>query len=356
MKTKLKILLERMLVTHSPGGWEEEMNEIVIDEFKKCGNNMSSDSKGNIYMKIPGRQSGPSTLITAHKDEISTIVRKIDDDGKMWLEPIGGSLPAKYGEGPFDLITEKGIIPGILHMGSIHCSEHSSRSYKIKTEHITWDLVYLDCKLNAEELKKKGASIGDRACVARSRKRPVYMHDKYIGGYALDDKAAVVVLLLLAQDLMSNRPLHDTVIAVTCEEELSLSGGSYLCRALKPDRFIALEVAPVTEESTIEMGDQPVVLVKDGTHFYSKNLSHELIVAGKKSGIECQKALLRGFGSEASKNDKDGLVSESACLCFPTENTHGFEVTSLDALEHCFKVLYEYLTADCSLNRNYLKN
>ncbi len=343
MRTELKALLEKVLVTHSPGGWEEEMDEIVIAEFKKCSDNVHKDNKGNIYIEIPGLKPGPNTLITAHKDEISVIVRKIDDDGKIWLEPIGGIRPNKYGEGPFDLITEKEVIPGILHIGSTHTSELSTRIHKTKTELTTWELVYLDCKLNAENLKKRGAAIGDRACVARSRKKPMYMHDKYIGGYALDDKAAVAVLLLLAQKLKKNSPLHDTTIAITCEEEYGISGGQYLCRVLKPDRIIALEVAPVAEEYTIEMNELPVVLFKDGFHFYDRDLSRELIMAGKRQGFECQRAVIRNFGSEASKGSKDGLTAESACLCFPTENTHGFEVTSLDALENCFAVLYEYL-------------
>jgi putative aminopeptidase FrvX len=337
--------LERVLITHSPGGWEEEMDEIVIEEFKKCANDVQKDHKGNIYIVIPGKKPGPRTLITAHKDEISVIVKKIDDDGKIWLEPIGGIRPSKYGEGPFDLITENGIIPGILNMGSAHSSPLSSRTHRTKTESITWDLVYLDCKLNAEELEKKGAMIGDRALVARTRKTPMYLHDEYVGGYSLDDKAGVAVLILLAQELKKNPPSYETIIAITSEEESGVSGAQYLCRTLTPEKIIALEIAPIAEEYPIKMNDQPVILLKDSMYFYDKGLSRELIAAGKRQEIQCQRAVVRSFGSDASKTSESGLVPYAACLCFPTENTHGFEVTSLGALENCLTILYEHLTS-----------
>jgi len=344
MREELRKLLDQVLVTHAPGGWEQEMNEIVRAELEQCADEVHHDPHGNIYIKFDGREAGPTALVSAHKDENSLVVRKIDDDGKMWLEPIGGIRPAKYGEGPFDLITENGVIPGILHIGSTHSSDLSSRIHKAKTGLLTWDMVYLDCKLNAEELAERGAGVGDRACVARSRKQPMYLHDEYVGGYGLDDKAGVVVLLLLARQLQDDPPLHDLYVATTAAEEGGVSGGKYISHTLQPNDFIAIEVGPVAEEYPTEMNEQPVVLFKDGSYHYDPVLSRELIASGKRQDIECQRAVIRSFGSDASLSAAAGLVGRAACLCFPTENTHGYEVTPLAALENCVTVLFEHFT------------
>ncbi len=344
MREELKSLLDRVLVTHSPGGWEQEMDQIVRAELERCAEEVHCDPHDNIYVSFPGREPGPVTLVSAHKDENSLVVRKIDEDGKMWLEAIGGIRPAKFGEGPFDLITERGVIPGILHIGSTHSSELSSRIHKSKTELLTWDMVYLDCKMSAEELADLGAGVGDRACVGRSRKQPMYLRDEYVGGYALDDKAAVAVLLLLARQLKETPPLHDLYVAMTAAEEGGVSGGRFVGHTLHPDDFIAVEIGPVADEYPIEMNDRPIVLFKDGVYHYSPDLARELIAAGKRQGIECQRAVVRSFGSDASLSATAGLVGRPGCLCFPTENTHGFEVTALAALENCVKVLLEHLT------------
>ncbi len=343
MREKLIELLEAVLTTHSPGGIEGEMNRIVLDYLTGCVDDIRHDAHDNIYVTFAGREPGASTLLAAHKDENSLIVRKIDPDGRIWVEPIGGIRPVKFGEGPFDLITEHGIIPGILHMGATHSSDLSSRINDIKTKLCTWEMVYIHAKMNGEELAEAGAAVGDRALVGRSRKVPMYLRDEFVAGYALDDKAAVAVLLLVASELAERPPRHDVHVAITSAEEGGVSGGQFIARTLQPDNMIAVEVGPIAEEYPISMDDRPVVLFKDGSYHYDTDLSRAMIAAGQRREIECQRAVIRSFGSDASFAAKEGFVGRAGCICFPTENTHGYEVTSLTALENCVTVLVEHL-------------
>lgn len=344
MRNRIRKLLERLLLTHSPGGLEREMDEVIVETMASGSTDLNRDPHGNLFVTYEGRQGGPLTVVSAHKDELSTIVRRIDDDGKIWLDPIGGTRPSKYGEGPFDLVTESEVLPGVLCIGSTHCSELSSRVNDAKKKALTWDMVYLDCKLDAEALAERGVIVGDRAVPGRSRKQPMYLHDEFVGGYALDDKAGVAVLLLLAEALEQTPPAHDTCLAFTSAEEGGVSGAAYLNRHLEAHDFIAIEVGPVAEEYPIEMSADPVLLFKDGSYHYSPDLTREILAAGREAGINCQSAVIRSFGSDASISAKAGLVGRPACICFPTENTHGYEITRLDALENCYTVLLQHLT------------
>ena len=344
MREEIIELLNKVLVTHSPGDIENEMNEIVKEYLSQYADEIHHDPHDNIYIKFAGTKGGHLTLISAHKDEISLIVRKIDDDGKIWLEPIGGSIPYKYGEGPFDLITSNGVLEGVLCIGSSHSSDLSSRIHRARTSPLTWDIVYLDCKLDKSQLAEKGAIVGDRAVIGRRRKQPMYLNNEYVCGYALDDKAGVVILLMLAKKLKETPPTHDLCIAFTSREEAGVSGGSYISHQLDPHDFIAVEIIPVAEEYPIKINDKPVVLFKDGTYHYDLMLCRELVFAGKRCEIECQTAVIRAFGSDASISAKNGLNGRSACIGFPTENTHGYEITTITALENCVKVLFSHLS------------
>lgn len=344
MNERVKELLDKLLLTHSPGGWEKEIDSIIEDEIRNIGYDISSDDRGNMYVKIPGSEKGPLTVISAHKDEISLIIKNISEEGRIFVEPVGGIRPVKYGEGPYDIISEQNIVPGILCMGSSHVSELSARIHKTKTGLTTWDDVYIDCKLNRKQLNENGIGIGDMACVGRSRKKPMYLNNDFVAGYALDDKGAVAILLLLAEMLKGKKPLHDTVLAFTSEEENGVSGFKYLFRNLDPDRVIAVEIGPVAEEYPIEPGERPVILMKDGLHSYSRKLSGKLFDTGKEIGVQCQKAVIRTFGSEGSVSSREGLAAQSACLCFPGENTHGYEIADLKGLMNCVYVLYEYIS------------
>lgn len=132
-------------------------------------------------------------------------------------------------------------------------------------------------------------------------------------------------------------------LTITASEESGCSGAAYLSRKLEPDDLIAVEIAPVAEEYPTVMGEDPVVLFKDGSHQYSADLSRALVEAGQRRGLSCQSAVVRSFGSDASVAQHLGLSGRAACHCFPTENTHGYEITTLGSLEACVLLLAEHL-------------
>jgi putative aminopeptidase FrvX len=55
--------------------------------------------------------------------------------------------------------------------------------------------------------------------------------------------------------------------------------------------------------------------------------------------MSVQLATLSGFGSDASIAMKFGHVARGACLAFPTQNTHGYEIAHLGAIANCIDLL-----------------
>ncbi|MGB3640629.1 MAG: M42 family peptidase, partial [Rivularia sp. (in: cyanobacteria)] len=55
-----------------------------------------------------------------------------------------------------------------------------------------------------------------------------------------------------------------------------------------------------------------------------------------------QLATLSQFGSDASIAMKFGHVPRGACLSFPTQNTHGYEIAHLGAIANCIDLLKEF--------------
>jgi putative aminopeptidase FrvX len=343
MRDKLISLLDRLLVTHSPSGEEGEMEGIVEELLQGCCDSVWRDPHDNIMAKIEGRSSEDATLVLAHKDEIGAIVHTIDDKGLLRLEPLGGCVPWAYGEGPWDVLGDE-VITGILSVGSKHSTGESPQIAAAKAGNLHWGLCYIDCKLSKDELAAKGVRVGTRACVARSRKTPMLLGD-CIAGYALDDKASVAMMVLLARAIHESglRPARDLYLAATSNEEPGISGGAYAAAHVPASEAIALEIAPVAPEYPIMMSDQPVIFYKDAIFVYHKGLSDRLCFTGKNLGLECQPMLVRSFGSDVSTAVKYGHIGRAACVGFPTENTHGYEIGHLGAMENCVKLLQAYL-------------
>src|SRR5437764_241674 len=85
-----------------------------------------TDAKGNLLVTLPGDESLPCIVVTAHLDEIALIVTGVDDDGKVRVAPIGGTYTWKWGEGPVEIMTRSGLLPAILSYGGIHTNHDES--------------------------------------------------------------------------------------------------------------------------------------------------------------------------------------------------------------------------------------
>ena len=342
MQELLKEILERFLVTHSPPGDEEEMVEAATPYLQEYCDEVFRDAHLNLIGKIAGESHQDAIVIVTHKDEVATIVESIDEDGKVHLDPLGGIRPWRYGEGPFDLLGDE-VVTGVLSVGSTHTSARSPKIHEAKTQRpLDWDMCYVECGLTREELGERGVDIGTRGVVARSRKQPMYMGER-VCGFGLDDKGACAAAMLAAKLLReSGRPPLDVYFAVTSTEEEGCSGGQYVAHTLNASTMIAVEIAPVAPEYPIKMSASPVVFYKD-SFIYHKGLCDRLCALADELGFGHQRGIFRSLGTDASLALKAGAVGRGAAIGFPTENTHGYEMAHLGAIENCGRLLAAYL-------------
>ena len=64
---------------------------------------------------------------------------------------------------------------------------------------------------------------------------------------------------------------------------------------------------------------------------------------GKKLKLNSQPAIFETYGSDASIAHSLGQSAKSALVCFPVENTHGYEIAHMQSLNHCVELLLAYV-------------
>ena len=324
---------------HSPSGVESEINDRLMEKFAALGVNAWIDRADNAIVLIPGRNRERSIAITAHKDEIGAIVKTIGEKGRVEVRKLGGAFPWVYGEGVVDLLGDNQTISGILSFGSRHVSHESPQKAQQEKTPLTWENAWIETKCTAEELAEAGIRPGTRMVVGKHRKRPLRMKD-WIASYTLDNKASVAILLALAECL--KEPAVNVYLVASAKEEVGAIGALYFSQRQQLDALIALEICPIAAEYPIEDGDKPVLLVQDGYGIYDEGLNAQLRAAAAAAGVEVQLATISGFGSDASIAMKFGHVARAACLSFPTQNTHGYEIAHLGAIDNCARILKAY--------------
>lgn len=331
--------ISSLVMCHSPSGAEQEINGYLIDRLTALGVTHWRDDADNIVVKIPGKQETSAIAITAHKDEIGGIVKSIEADGVVLVRRLGGSYPWIYGEGVVDFLGDHHTVSGILSFGSRHISHESQQKVQQEGEAVTWEDAWVETKTSPAALADAGIRPGTRMVVGKHRKRPFRMGD-FVASYTLDNKASVAILLALAECLSA--PVKTIYLVFSAKEEVGAIGALYFSNRQRLDALIALEICPLSEEYPVDAGPAPVLLSQDKYGLYDEELTQQLGWAADERQIPVQRTILSGFGSDASIAMTFGHVPRAACLSFPTQNTHGYEIAHLGAIAHCIDILEQY--------------
>jgi putative aminopeptidase FrvX len=327
---------------HSPSGVEGEMDEHLMQALSPFGT-PDIDAAGNIVLAIGGRGGAGKVALLAHKDEIGGLVKRVEEHGRLVAQTLGDAHPWIWGEGPVEILGRYRTVLGVMSFGSRHVSDESPQRKQLDDTPVKWKDTWIETKLSDQALADAGVTAGSRVVPARWRKRAVRLgaEGEYVACHALDDKVAVAMLLALAARL--NTPRCDVELVFTAREEVGCQGAQFYSRRTDAETLIALEVVPVAKEYAIEPGPDPVLIRGDGYGPLDDAVCDELADAGSAAGLTVRHAVVTRYGSDASTTRDTGRIARTACLAAATENTHGFEIVHLDAIEGCVKVLEQWL-------------
>lgn len=341
-------IIAELVMLHSPSGVESEVNDYLLNRLGELGVEHWQDAADNIVIKIAGQgeeqistakgERNPAIAITAHKDEIGGIVKKVASDGRLFVRALGGAYPWIYGEGVVDLLGDRETVSGILSFGSRHVSHESPQKAQQEGKAVEWPMAWVETKRSIYELSEAGIRPGTRMVVGKHRKRPFRMGN-HIASYTLDNKASLAILLALAETVKA--PPVDVYLVASAKEEIGAIGALYFTQRTQIDQLIALEICPLSREYPLVDGPIPAIFAQDSYGLYDDGLNQEIRAAAKRVSIPTQTATVSGFGSDASIAMKFGHVARAACLSFPTENTHGYEIADLGAIRNCYRILKE---------------
>jgi putative aminopeptidase FrvX len=332
-------LLRRLVSIPGPPGQEDDVRRAVAARLDDLGVSHETDPKGNLLARLGPADGEAHIVVTAHLDEIALIVRSIRPDGRLAVSPLGGVHPWKWGEGPVEILPlGQEPIPGVLSFGSMHTEDPSAVGVQAREAPLRWEQTTVFTGMSAKELEAASVHPGVRVVIARSRREVVSM-GQFVGSYFLDDRADVVAWLMVIETLRRSDLDVPILFAATTSEEVGGEGVRWLLHGLRPTVCVALELGPLVPDSDVVLSEIPTVWVKDGyaaTHPTDLSLIRDL-------GVPVQwQALSRG-GSDATCAAAIGLCARPVTLGLPMENTHGFEIMHVDAIDRLADLTTRYL-------------
>ena len=109
-----------LLTTPSPSGYEGPVQQVVRDYAAGFADEVRTDLHGNVIaVRNPGAPL--RVMLAGHCDQIGLIVQHIDDDGFIYVQPIGGWDPKVLIGQRMTVWGKEGPVCGVIARKPIHC-------------------------------------------------------------------------------------------------------------------------------------------------------------------------------------------------------------------------------------------
>lgn len=342
--------LRRLLETPSPSGYERAIQDVVRAWAKPLADEVRTDRHGNVIaVRNPNGQ--PRIMLAGHCDQIALMVQYIDENGFLYVQPMGG-WDMQILLGQFLTVWAKsGPLQGVVSRKATHLLTAEEKKKVPEFTDIWVDIGVADRK-EAEELVSPGDTVTFNLGL-----HP--MRNNLAAAPAMDDKVGVWVVME-ALRLLHGRPLKAAVYCVsTVQEEIGLRGAQTSTYGLNPQIGIAVDVTHASDTPNGEkkqLGD--VKLGKGPALFRGPNINprvfDRLFEVARSREIPAQlKGAPRATGTDANAMQltRDGVAT--GLVGIPNRYMHSpVETVSLDDLDNAARLLAafcESVTADMDL-------
>ena len=336
--------MRNVLKAPSPIGLESAM---VLGVLKPHFDSFMPDSwkmrqfvgnAGVVWDSHPGEEDRFSIMLVGHADKIRMQVRKIGNDGKIYINS-DSFLPCTLIGHEVTVFSEDPDAPGkyrslnggtIEAMGAIHFSDPAQRS---GDKGIRPNSLYLDLQIHgenkADQIKRLGLKPGDSILLNRPIKQG-FSPDTFYGAY-LDNGLGCFVTAEVARLITEAGGTNNVRVlyAIASHEEIGRFGSRVLAGEMAPDVLIAIDVNH-DYVAAPGIGDRNMQLLEMGKGFtlttgaiVSEQLNSRIKKAAVENDIPMQIDVSgRDTGTDGMASVLASVDSAATSIGFPTRNMH----------------------------------
>ncbi|MHA1151178.1 MAG: M42 family metallopeptidase [Alphaproteobacteria bacterium] len=351
MKDRLRDTLSELMMIPGLSGHEDRVRRAIQARLGNLGITSRTDRLGNLIATIEGDPEAPSVMLFAHMDQLGFVVRRIEADGLVRVERLGGvperALPS---QSLLLCVAEGRDLPGVLANKSHHATTPEE-----KVRVVPYAELFIDTGLaSAEAVEAAGVRIGTAVVY---QPRVVALADDRLAGTSVDDRAGCAAILELAGMLAGKdreRPGLPTLhLVFSVQEEYNLRGAQPVAQALRPDIAIQLDLVLATDtpdmsgRGAVNLGGGPAISLYSfhGRGTLNGVIPHPAMArlfedAARAESLPLQRSAHIGALTDLSYVQFTGAGVASIDVGFPLRYSHSsLEVCDLNDLEGLVRLL-----------------
>jgi putative aminopeptidase FrvX len=363
IKERLRALTTDLMLIPGLSGHEGRVRRRLAAELKGLGIKSRSDRLGNLIASIAGEVGRPSLMLFAHMDQLGLVVRKIEANGLVRVERLGG-VPEKAlpSQSVVFCVGEGRDVPGVVANKSHHATQPDEK-YRVPP----YAELYIDAGFaSATEVLVAGIDIGTPVVY---EPKAVSLAGDRIAGTSVDDRAGCAVVVEVARSLLRSRRKPTTHLVFSVLEEFNVRGALTAAQTLSPDIAIQLDLMLATDtpdmtaRGDMHLGGGPGMSLYSfhGRGTLNGTIPHPALVklfsdTADKEGIALQRSAQVGVLTDSSYVQLVNAGVAVIDLGFPVRYTHSsLEVCDLGdlvGLTHLLVKGIERIDSAFSLDRD----
>jgi endoglucanase len=334
--------LQKLLNTPSPSGFERPIQDVVRDWARPFADELRTDRHGNVIaVRRPANDGGPRVMLAGHCDQIALMVQHIDDNGFLYVQPIGGwDMQILLGQ-KLTVWGSSGPVAGVIARRAPHLMTADERN-KVPQFTDVWIDVGARDRKDAEEV----AGPGDPVTFALGY---TPLRHSLAASPAMDDKVGLWVVMEVLR-LLHGKPVQVGIYCVsTVQEEIGLRGATTSTYGIHPTVGIAVDVCHATDTpgndkkqlGDTRLGGGPVLFRGPNINPHVFARLHQA-ATGHDIAVQVR-GTPRATGTDANamQLSRDGVAT--GLVGIPNRYMHSpVEVVSLDDLDAAARLLAEF--------------
>ena len=347
MKQRLKDDLIALMAIPGLSGHEDRVRAAIAAMLAAEGIASRPDRLGNLIATFEGEADRPSVMIFAHMDQLGFVVRKIEDDGLIRVERLGGVPERALPSQAVTICVAPGRdVNGVLYNKSHHATQPEEKYEVRKAPDLRIDTGHGSKKT----VEDAGVRIGTPVVY---RPNVMELAGDRIAGASVDDRAGCAVLVELARLLKARAGGPTVHLVFSVLEEFNLRGAQVAAQALRPD--IAIQIDLMLATDTPEMADRGEMRLGGGPgmslySFHGRGTLNGVIphpaavrlmeAAATAEGIPLQRSAQVGVLTDLSYVQLVGEGVAAVDMGFPMRYSHSsLEVCDLNDLAALTRLL-----------------
>ncbi|APC48905.1 M20/M25/M40 family metallo-hydrolase [Virgibacillus halodenitrificans] len=346
-KANQDFLLE-LLHTASPSSNEVAIQKKWINYVKTFADEIRTDHAGNA-IGVLNPDARFKILLAGHCDEIALVINRIDEDGFLHFDKMGGINPQAAVGMKVTVMGENTSVTGVIGVNAQH---HGG----IKKDFDLEDL-FIDCGYKTKGEAEDYIQIGDLAVY---KTEPEILSDRYISGRGLDNRTGSFIVAEVLKNLAERGCSVGVYAASTVNEETNMGGAYFAAAGIEPTMAIACDVTFATDFPGVNKNKHGDIRLEKGPVFakgapINKKINRLLEQTAKKLQMAVQYELTpRMTGTDADKMRLTGKGVPVSLVSLPLRYMHSpVETASLKDIDEEIELLVEMianLTGEENLN------